>query len=77
VIQAAYLELQALDMRIKQAASKEEFSSILSDLQALDRDTGSVWFSANNLRFYYVLKSTHIRNMILDVKAEIAKFKES
>lgn len=74
VIQAAYLELQAHDSRIKQATSKEELLNILGDLQALDRDTGAVWYSANNLRFYYVLKSTHIRNMIVDVKAEIERF---
>lgn len=74
VIQAAYLKFQMLDEQMKQANCKEDFEHILAELQALDRDTGSIWYSTNNLRFYYVLKATHIRNMILDVKTEIARF---
>lgn len=75
VIQAAYIKLRALDVCMKEATSKEDLESVLRGLQALDRDTGFIWCSANNLRFYYVLKFTHIRNMMADVKAELAKFK--
>lgn len=74
VIQAAYLDLQALDARIKNAESKEALEQILEDLLALESETEKIWCSANNMRYYYVLKSTHIRNMALDLKAEIAKY---
>ncbi len=74
VIQAAYLDFQEIDNRIKSANSKEALENILEDLLALDRDSGNIWYSTNNLRYYYVLKFTHIRNMVIDVKAALANF---
>lgn len=74
VMQTAYLKLRDMDERIKKASSKEELQKILQDLKDLDTESGALWYSANNLRYYYVLKSTHIRNLALDVKTEIAKY---